>query len=435
MNKIYVKIDGIHCTNCENKIKNILLKIDGIKSVEIIDSIAHIDYIGNINKNEIIEKINNLDYITKNEYISDDLTKLNDKIKVKEFIIIFLTIIFILLLIYKVFGYNIFNVIPTIDSNITYGMLFITGILTSIHCISMCGAINLVATMNKKTSIKKPLMYNTGRLISYTLVGGFVGILGSVISVNDKVSGTIIILTSIIMFLMSLKMLGIINFKLPFFKHKKIKTNNAFIIGLLNGLMPCGPLQSMQIYALSTGSFFLGALSMFLFCLGTIPLMLTVGLLVNIIKGKRKIIINKIASILILILSLVMLNRGLLTLNIDVSPNRSDYSSFVSSRLVDNYQVVQFDLSYDKYEDILVQKDIPVKMIINVSKQYLTGCNERLIIKEYGINQELSVGKNIIEFIPKKTGIFTYTCWMGMIKNNIKVIDDKNYFEIGDNNE
>ena len=46
----------------------------------------------------------------------------------------------------KLFGYNIFNIIPSIDANMTYGMLFITGLLTSIHCISMCGAINL----NKK---------------------------------------------------------------------------------------------------------------------------------------------------------------------------------------------------------------------------------------------------------------------------------------------
>lgn len=45
---------------------------------------------------------------------------------------------------HKLFGFNIFNAIPTIDSNITYGMLFLIGVLTSIHCISMCGAINLL---------------------------------------------------------------------------------------------------------------------------------------------------------------------------------------------------------------------------------------------------------------------------------------------------
>ncbi len=72
--------------------------------------------------------------------------------------------------------------------------------------------------------------------------------------------------------------------------------------------MPCGPLQAMQVYALSTGSFMKGALSMFLFCLGTILLMLSIGLLFTILKGKWKIIVNKIAAVFILILSLSMFN-------------------------------------------------------------------------------------------------------------------------------
>ena len=49
--------------------------------------------------------------------------------------------------------------------------------------------------------------------------------------------------------------------------------------------MPCGPLQAMQIYALSTGSFIKGALSMLLFSLGTVPLMLSIGLFYNLVKG------------------------------------------------------------------------------------------------------------------------------------------------------
>ena len=198
--------------------------------------------------------------------------------KLKEFIIIFITILLLIFLIKQIFGYNIFNMIPTINDNITYGMLFITGLLTSIHCISMCDAINLMTTFNRenKINLKRPILYNLGRLISYTFLGGLVGLIGSVINVSEVVNGLIIILDSIIMLLISLNMLNIIKFKLPkLIKFKnRIKTSNSFIIGLLNGLMPCGPLQAMQVYALSTGSFFKGALSMFLFCLGTIPLML-----------------------------------------------------------------------------------------------------------------------------------------------------------------
>ena len=232
------------------------------------------------------------------------------------------------------------------------------------------------------------------------------------------------------MLFMALNMLGIASFKVALISRLKIKnkSRNAFVIGLLNGLMPCGPLQAMQIYALSTGSFIRGALSMFLFGLGTVPLMLFVGIFYNLVKGKGKIIVNKVASVLILILSIVMLNRGLLTLGIDISKNFNNYSNFTSSIIDGDYQIVKFDLEYNDYEDIIVQKDIPVKLIINVDKKYLTGCNSKLEFKDFDIKMDLEVGENIIEFIPTREGTYTYTCWMNMIKNNIRVVDDIDYF-------
>lgn len=425
----YVKIDGIHCEHCKKKISSSLLKNKNISKVEIKNNIATIDCNEKIKNKDIIKIINDLDYFTKEEYISDNENKHNQRIKLYEFLIIVIVILLVNFLIYKMFGYNIFNVIPTIDSNITYGMLFVTGLLTSIHCISMCGAINLVAIYSDKNNIKKPIFYNLGRLISYTLLGGIVGSLGGILELNDTVKGFIIIIASCFMFAMSLKMLGIIDFHFKCFRNKKkIKTNNSFLIGILNGFMPCGPLQAMQVYALSTGSFFKGAFSMFLFCLGTIPLMLFIGILFNILKGKWKIVFNKVASVLILILSLVMLNRGLLYLNIDLFKN-NNYDGFTTSKLEDSVQTVEFDLSYNNYQDIILQKGIPVKMIIHVDKKYLTGCNNEVIINEFNIKQELKEGDNVIEFTPKEEATITYTCWMNMIKNTIKVIDDKDYFE------
>lgn len=431
MKKVYVKIEGIHCSNCINIISNELLKNKKIKDVSINGDIATISYTSKLEKKEIIDSILSIDYITNEEYISDNIKDIDSKVKFFDFIIILGIIILLWFLINKIFGFNIFNVIPNIDSNITYGMLFVTGILTSIHCISMCGAINLMAVTSVKRSIKRPILYNLGRVISYTLVGGICGSIGSILGINDGISGIIIIIASIVMFLISLSMLGIIKHHLSIFNKLKIKSSskNPFIIGLLNGLMPCGPLQAMQVYALSTGSFIGGALSMFLFSLGTVPLMLFVGIVVNIFKGKRKILINKIASILILILSIVMLNRGLLSLNIDLSRGFKNYGDFEASTIYSDYQEVKFDLSYNDYKDIIVQKGIPVRLIIHVDKNYLTGCNSEVVFRDFGVSKKLEEGDNIIEFTPKKEGIYTYTCWMEMITNNIKVIDDRSYFK------
>ncbi len=202
MKNIYVKIDGMHCTHCEDTIRGSLLKISNIKNVEFDSFIACITYTGNLDKEEIKKSIIDCGYITKDEYISNDLKSLKYNIKLKEFLLIFLIIILFIFFTYKIFGFNVFNVIPNIDSNITYGMLFITGLLTSIHCISMCGAINLLATINNnsKINLKRPIFYNLGRLISYTFIGGIVGFIGSVFKVNNYISGTLIVIASIVMF-------------------------------------------------------------------------------------------------------------------------------------------------------------------------------------------------------------------------------------------
>lgn len=428
--KVYVKIEGISCSHCLDTIETNLLIEKNIIKVEFQKNIAIIEYVGKLEKKKIIKLINSLGYLTQESYISDDISLLSDKVKPVEIIIILLIIILVFYLLNKIIGFNIFNVIPTIDENITYGMLFVTGLLTSIHCVSMCGAINLLTVINKTTkrSYKKPILYNLGRLISYTALGGIVGLIGSVLTVNKTVTGIIILLAAIVMFLMALAMLGLIPLKkLKLIRHKTV-TANPLIIGLLNGLMPCGPLQAMQFYALSTASPIKGAISMFLFCLGTIPLMLGTGLFLNKLTGKWKIIVNKIATCLILILSVVMLNQALLYLNIDLFKNNDD-STYQKAILKETYQEVKINVSYGNYQDIIIQKDIPVKLIIHVDEDKLTGCNNEIYLAKYKIKKKLKVGDNIIEFTPTKEETLTYTCYMNMIKNNIKVIDNKKYFE------
>lgn len=420
MKTIYVKIDGMHCSHCETTIRASLLKIKNIKSVEFEKNIAVINYTGEIEKYEIIRNVIKSGYVTKDEYISEDKENLKTDIELKEFIFILSIIVIVSFLIYRIFNFNIFNFIPTIDTNITLGMLLITGFFTSLHCISMCGSLNLVATVDKSKSIKKPILYNLGRLISYTFIGGLVGLLGSLLSINDMVSGIIIAIAGVMMFIMSLNMLGVIHIKSVKLFNFKRGSKSPFLIGLLNGFMPCGPMQAMQVYALSTGSFFLGALSMFLFCLGTIPLMFVSSLVFNIVKGEKKIVLNKIAAVLIFILSLSMFIRGLSYLNINLSFINTD--NYVEAKMVDGKQVIEFDLTYDNYQNMIVHKGIPVEVIIHVDKKYLTGCNNELKIKEYGINKKLEIGENIVEFTPDDIGEFTYSCWMNMITNKIKVI-------------
>lgn len=431
MKKRYMQIDGIFCDHCKAVLTAALLQEPEIQSVKIRNDTAYISCNGGPNYAGWIQRVNDLGYYTKRDYIREKPVK---GIRLSEFVWILLLLLLAAHGLQCAFGYNIFNVIPSIDSSITYGMLIVTGLFTSIHCISMCGAINLTATFQDKyRNFLQPLLYNAGRLLSYTLIGCAVGALGSVLRISEKLSGVIILLAAIFMLLMALRMLGILDF--PSVKcapQKAAATKNAFLIGILNGFMPCGPLQAMQLYALSTGSAWLGGLSMFLFGLGTVPLMLSMGMLVHVLKGKWRARINKVASVLILVLAITMLNRGLLAVGLDVSDLLSpgkDYDQYIAATREDGYQTVEATLDYSSYGDILVQKDIPVRFHIYVEPDRLTGCNNEVLLHDFGLDCKLVPGDNVIEFTPTETGNYTYTCWMHMISNSIKVIDDPGYFE------
>ena len=120
-----------------------------------------------------------------------------------EFILIASILILIAVIINKIFGFNIFNMIPTIQSDIELGMLFIIGLLTSIHCVSMCGAINIAASKDNNNTamkkLKKPVLYNLGRLLSYTVMGGIIGGIGSIFSINYYIQSIIILIAAICM--------------------------------------------------------------------------------------------------------------------------------------------------------------------------------------------------------------------------------------------
>jgi plastocyanin domain-containing protein len=75
------------------------------------------------------------------------------------------------------------------------------------------------------------------------------------------------------------------------------------------------------------------------------------------------------------------------------------------------------------YPAITVQAGIPVKWTINAPAGSINGCNNRMIIREYGIEHRFTTGENIIEFMPSKPGRFSYSCWMGMIRSSITVVE------------
>lgn len=454
--KVQLRISGMTCISCQNKIENKLRNTAGIKSAKVSysDGTANIDYDSDIIALKDIEVI-----IQKLDY-----TILKDRVKETtgtNRVLGLLIIIASLYMILQQFGIlNLLVPSQLADANMSYGMLFVIGLLTSVHCVAMCGGINLSQCIphdetakensNFLSTLKPTFLYNLGRVISYTIVGFIVGGLGSIITFSNTVQGILKLIAGIFMVIMGANMLNIfpwlrkLNPRLPsvftrLIDKKKASSTSPLFVGLLNGLMPCGPLQAMQIYALSTGNPFAGAYSMFLFSLGTVPLMFGLGALSTALGKKFTHKVMTAGAVLVVVLGMSMFSQGLNlsgwffpTIFADGSSSKSDTSS--EDIKVDNgVQIVNSTLSSGRYPTITVKEGMPVKWIINAPKGSINGCNNRIFIPEYNIEYQFKTGENIIEFTPSKTGTFPYSCWMGMIRSTIKVVDSNSEIETGSN--
>ena len=283
----------------------------------------------------------------------------------------------------------------------------------------------LISTFNSNSNIIIILFI----LISYTVIGGIVGAVGSVISFSGTMKGIVQAVAGAFMIIMGLNMLDVFPWlrkimpRLPRLITGGQKARKSpFIVGLLNGLMPCGPLQAMQLYALSTGSPVKGALSMLVFSLGTVPLMLGLGALTSLISQKSTQKMMKVCAALVLVLGISMLGNGLALSGVAV-PFAAAREGNIAA-LEGDIQTVTTKLAPGSYEPITVQKAVPVRWVIKAEKKDINGCNNEIYIPEYNISKKLEPGDNIIEFTPTESGVFPYTCWMGMIRSNITVVDD-----------
>lgn len=336
------------------------------------------------------------------------------------------------------------------DKTMGYGMLFLIGLITSVHCVAMCGGINLSQCIPKSgqeelnqgrlAAFRPAFLYNFGRVISYTAVGFLAGGLGAAVTFSNTFQGVLKLAAGIFMVIMGINMLGIfpwlrrLNPRIPKFiavkiQKQKAKSSSPLLVGLLNGLMPCGPLQAMQIYALSTGNPFSGALSMFLFSLGTVPLMFFLGALSTVLSKKFSSRVMTAGAVLVVVLGLSMFTQGVSLAGISpsailpglegISGNQQESSEQI--KIEDGVQVINSTLSPGRYPNIKVQAGIPVKWIIDAPAGSINGCNNRMIIKQYGIEYSFHTGENVVEFTPDKTGKIPYSCWMGMIRGSINV--------------
>ncbi len=438
------RIGGMTCVNCQNKIERALRNVAGIGKAEVsyTEGSAVITYDpAVVSLKTVADIIENLDY-----RVLDG----NRPEPARNRAIGILIMVAALYMLLRQFGLaQIFTAIPLAEAGMGYGMIFVIGLVTSVHCVAMCGGINLSQCISqpdggdgKLGALRPSFLYNMGRVASYTAVGAVVGALGSVISFSGAFRGVVQLVAGAFMVIMGLNMLDLfpwlrrLNPRMPKafsnkIESKKTSSRSPFYIGLLNGLMPCGPLQAMQLYALSTGSAIEGAVSMMLFSVGTVPLMFGLGALSSILSKKFTRKVMTAGAVLVVVLGLTMFSQGWslsgfaqFSLMPPIAGAQKGNPETVEIVVEDGVQVVNSTLSPRAYPAITVQAGIPVKWTIDAPEGSINGCNDRMLIPEYGIEYRFKSGENIIEFTPTKAGKFKYSCWMGMIRSSITVVEN-----------
>lgn len=336
--------------------------------------------------------------------------------------------------------------------------MLVSGLLTSAHCVMMCG--NMVLSYAVKGNEDGPLIrrmlphfaYHGAKILSYALVGLLLGSIGEFISQNAR--SWVSVAAGVYMLLLGLQMTGKFpalnritprppRFLMSAISKLRRKANSdaaggestlatPVSFGLMTGLMPCGPLIAAQVAAAGSGSAIAGSLGMLGFGIGTAPLMLGYGALAGYLGTRFKKYMAVGAAVIVMVLGLVMLNRGATALGSPVNFNTVKQSVLGGGSVaVDDSQfkkgadgVIEVPLVIENVRfqpaTLAIPADKPVRLIVDRRENNL--CSEQLFIPQLGIQAPLTPnGQTIINIPATKAGTFQMTCQMGMMAGSLQV--------------
>lgn len=451
---LQLKIQGMHCPNCEVLIERRFKKIFGVRKVSAHYNTGAVEIVhyGHLDVGALQDAIKDDGYTVSD--LREQARAANPRNTGRDYLEIgaaFLVLVG-LYLILKQFGVLPENLaVP--NTTISFGLAFLIGIVASMStCIAVTGGL-LVAVAAKYNAasghlsavqrFKPHLYFNAGRIISYTLLGGAIGALGSTFSLSIEANSLLILAASAVMIVLGLQMLKLfrpLGLRPPkFIAHwihdytERTTKGSAFVLGASTFFLPCGFTQGLQLYVLAKASVAVGALTMFAFSIGTLPALLSLSALSSFAGGGFQRYFLKFAGVAVVLLGIVNIQSGLTLAStaVNVAPTailsqQPPEAGVQTVPVVNGKQIVDMKIVGYRYEphQFAVVQGIPVEWRIDASQA--TGCGRILIAPGAGVRKFLSSsGPTVIAFTPQALGEIRFNCSMGMMTRGSKSLSRK----------
>jgi sulfite exporter TauE/SafE/copper chaperone CopZ len=449
-------VEGMHCASCEILIEKKLLKLEGIKSVEASAGKSEV-LIEYEDKLPSIETLNNI-FKKENYVFSNKKVKVSNGFNKKEFLITFGIGLLVILGFIGLIKLGLSGLI-NVNSSSSLITFFVFGLLAGIStCAALVGG--LVLSMSKQwlelypenkstfTKLQPHLMFNIGRLVSYAILGAVLGAIGSRLQLSLKFTSILVIAISVMMIFLALQMLGLkafrrFQFTMPSFITRYVADESnfkgrymPFLMGAFTFFLPCGFTITAQGLALISGNAVQGGLIMLFFALGTLPMLLTIG--VSSVNFSKRPHLSyrflKVAGFLVLFFALYNINSqfnvlGLINFS-DINTNliqSLDKTEEGLAPIIEGKQVLKMTASSSGYNPnfFKVRANVPVRW--EIQDIGTSGCTNAIISRSLFDGEiSLTPGKTSIkEFTPTKVGRYKFSCWMGMVSGVIEVVDEK----------
>lgn len=459
MHQLIVPIRGMHCRSCELLLEDAIGGIQGVSKVKVDfrKGRATIEHSSDIpSQNEIVNAVKQAGYEVgepgKLPWITKDRTDWQYSI---------FGVVFLGLLYYALRGSSLLDY-SLDEKDVTTGFALMLGLVAGVStCMALVGGLILGVTARhaelhpEATAWEKfrpHLFFNAGRVLSYTFLGGLLGLLGGFLQLSGSFLAFLTLAVGAVMIVLGTKLTNLsprisaTSFTLPssiarFFgisEHQKEYSHKTSIItGALTFFLPCGFTQAMQLYAISTGDFKTGAIVMGAFALGTAPALLGIGGLSSMMKGTRARIFYSIVGILVIAFGIYNIQSAVAILPLSIAPpsnvpkgypvvNELQLGKTNPSAQADvvqktGTQVITMTQSASGYspKTLRVKAGTPVQWVITSQSSFT--CASSIVVPSLGIRKNLEKGKNIIEFTPTEKGSIPFSCSMGMYRGTILV--------------